>query len=170
MCGSHWVHGGSPTSSPEPHFQLDLRLALFLSCIPLFLSKCSRAELETPGCPFFPPHLLYPWYGQGVGLCRGGLFLQGLVSVRATWRLMPIGSPPPSSSREKKTVSHREHVTQDSANHGITFQYPWELVERVTHDPGTANDWQGALLGLGVGVGKDGGSFLWASVCSSCPF
>lgn len=58
-------------------------------------------------------------------------------------------------------------MTQDSANHGITFQHSWELVERVTHDPGTANDWQGALLGLGVGVGKDAGSFLWALVCSS---
>lgn len=49
------------------------------------------------------------------------LFFQNLVSVRAIWCLMPTGSPPPSSSRDQKTLNHGQHVTEDSANHGIIF-------------------------------------------------
>jgi hypothetical protein len=47
-------------------------------------------------------------------------------------------------------------VTQDSANHCIAFQHSWGLVERGSHDLGTANDWQGALLGL-----RWGGQGCW---------
>lgn len=80
------------------------------------------------------------------------LFFQSMVSVKVIWCLTPTGSPPPTSSGDQKTLNHRRHVTQSLANRGITFQHPRRLVEGGARDPGTANDWQGALLGLGVGA------------------